>query len=216
MAPSRALTLVLFALAACATVPAGPPPPPPELSFRGVKAVALVHRLDLGLGTPGPGDARRRDPLDALQRALAARGVKTVTVELPERPPPELDAIEEAARLAETSAQEARAGLGGPAVATLGERAAPALDQLGADAFAVYARGGGWGMPASPPPRFGSAWSMAPPPPPPVSAISVVARNGTVVTFAWGGGAEPFSGGLANAAEAVDAALALLLQPPPE
>jgi len=43
-----------------------------------------------------------------------------------------------------------------------------------------------------------------------------VARNGTVVTFAWGGGAIPFGGELANAAEAVDAALALLLPPPAE
>jgi hypothetical protein len=179
-----------------------------------VKTVALLHRLE-GLGTPGMGDARRRDPLDALQRALAARGVKTVTVELTERPPPELDAVEQAARLAESNAEAARAGMGGPAVATVGELAAPALQQLDADAFAVYARGGGWGMPAAPPPRFGSGWSMAPPPAP-ASALSVVARDGTVVTFAWGGGAEPFPSGLANAAEAVDAALALLLQPPPE
>lgn len=208
--------MILVALGACATAPAGPPPPPPELSFLGVKGVALVHRVPWRGAAPGPGETRRRDPLDALQAAIAGRGLKTLTIELTERPPGELAAVDRLARLVEWSAQSVRPDSGGPSVSSVGDKAAPVLQELGVDAFAVYARAPGWGAPSPALPFFGQPLSMAPPPAP-VSAIALVARDGVVVTFAWGGGAEPSGGpGPLNAAEAVDAALAVLVQPPSE
>jgi hypothetical protein len=96
----------------------------------------------------------------------------------------------------------------------VGDRAAPVLAQVGADALAVYARSPGWGAPP-PSPFLGQPLRV--PSPAPVSAIALVARDGTVVTWAWGGGSDPFGAtGPVNAAEAVDAALALLTQPPSE
>jgi hypothetical protein len=212
----RALPLILLALGACATAPAGPPPPPPELSFRDVKGVALVHRVAWRGPAPGPGETRRRDPLDALQSALAGRGLRTVTIELAERPAGELEALDQLARLAEWSAQDVRPDAGGPAVSSVGDKAAPVLQQLGVDALAVYVRAQGWGAPSPALPLYGQPLSMAPPPAP-VAAIALVARDGAVITLAWGGGGEPFGGpGPLNAAEAVDAALALLVQSPAE
>lgn len=208
----RALPYIVAALAGCASVPPGPPPPPPEQSFRAVKSVALVHRLAWRATAPGPGESRRRDPLDVLQDALAARGLRTVTLELTERPPPDLTDIDAVVRMVEGIAQGAPPDAGGPEVTSVGARAAPVLARLEADALAVYTRGLGWGAPP-PSPFFGQP--LMAPPPATVAAISLVARDGTVVTFAWGGDAFGTLGP-ANAAEAVDAALALLAQPPAE
>lgn len=204
----RALPFIAAALAGCASVPAGPPPPPPEQSFREVKSVALVHRVGWRGAEPGPGETRRRDPLDALQGALAERGVKTVTIELTDRPPPpDLAEVEALARSVEWSAQDATPDATGPIVGSVGARAAPPLAKLGVEAMAVYVRGPGWGTRRSSP-FFGEP--LMRPPPPPVAAIALVARDGTVVTFAWGG-VDPFeAAGPLNAAEAVDAALGLL------
>jgi hypothetical protein len=194
--------------AGCAAAPVGPPPPPPELSFRDVRSVALLRRLD---PDAGPGEGRRRDPLDALQGALAARGLKAVTLELPPRAPPGLAAVEQAMILAEGVAEAASPDAGELQVGSIGARAAPALSQLGAEAFAIYVQGTAW---ADSPRYFGQPYGLAQPPAR-GSAIAAVARDGTVVTFAWGGRA-PYGAGPVNAAEAVDAVLNLLIPPPPE
>jgi hypothetical protein len=203
----RALPYIAAALVGCATVPAGPPAPPPEEAFRGVKGVALVHRVPWsGVASPGPGEGRTRDPLDALQVALEQRGVATVTVELPDHPAADLAAVDALARRAEELALGASPGVG--ADATVGNLAAPVLARLGVDALAVYVRGGPWGAP--PPSPFWER-SLLVPPLPPASAIALVARDGTVLAFAWGGGSDPYGeAGPVNAAEAVDAVLALL------
>lgn len=209
----RALPLLAVVLGACASVPAGPPPPPPEQSFRGVKGVALLRRVAWRGPAPGPGETRRRDPLDVLQAALVARGLTTVSVELPERPPEELGAVDQLARRVEWGVQDAHPGSGAPAVSSVGAEAAPVLLQLRADALAVYVRAPGWAAPPPAPSFYGQPLSMAPSPSP-ASAIALVARDGTVVTFTWGGGMDPLGdAGPVNAAEAVDAALALLAPP---
>lgn len=206
----RALPYMAAVLVGCASVPAGPPPPPPEQAFRGVKGVALVHRVDWKGAEPGPGESRRRDPLDALQGALASRGLATVTVELPDRPSADLADVDALARLVEWSAPGGGAGGEGPAVGSVGGKASPVLEKLGVEALAVYVRGSAFTAPPSP--FFGQP--LAEPLPGATSAIGLVARDGTVVTFAWGGGLDPWgSAGPANAAEAVDAALALLVPP---
>lgn len=198
----RALPLVALSLVACVIVPEGPPPASPEQSFRGVKGIALVHRV------PGRGEAeaRRRDPLDGLQAALADRGVRTVTLELPERPPEDLAAVDALARELESIADAARPDSRGAAVASVGPRSAPVLERLGVDALVVYARGPGWGAP--------QPWPFlsqpAVPPPAPQSAMAMAARDGAVVIFTWGGGTGAFGAGPVNAAEAIDAALGLL------
>src|SRR5574341_1277450 len=167
----RALPFIAAALAGCASVPAGPPPPPPEQSFREVKSVALVHRVGWRGAEPGPGETRRRDPLDALQGALAERGVKTVTIELTDRPPPpDLAEVEALARSVEWSAQDATPDATGPIVGSVGARAAPPLAKLGVEAMAVYVRGPGWGTRRSSP-FFGEP--LMRPPPPPVAAPTI-------------------------------------------
>jgi len=203
----RALPYIAAALAGCATAAAGPDQAPaaPEQAFRNVKVVAFAHRL-------ASGEDRRRDPLDALQAALEERGRGAVTLELVGRPPADLAAVDALVERVAAAADRAGGEAGPPDVASVGDRAAPVLDQLGADALAVYVRGVFWQAP--PPSPF---FERAPPPPPvATSAIALVARDGTVVVFSWGGG-DPLGGaGLANAAEAVDAALALLAPVPAE
>jgi hypothetical protein len=210
----RAPSLIALALAACATVPAGPPPAPPEQSFRDVKGVALLHRVPWRGATPAPGETRRRDVLDALQGALADRGVKTVTVELPERPPQELADVDALARQVVWTAEAARPEGAGPAVASVGDRAGAVLARLGVEAAAVYVRGPEWG--ARQPSPFFDRTMMTAPPPAAASALALVAPDGVVVTFAWGVGDPWGAVGPANAAEAIDAALALLAPPPAE
>jgi hypothetical protein len=209
----RAPSLIALALAACASVPAGPPSAPPEQSFRDVKGVALLHRVPWR-SAPAPDETRRRDPLDVLQSALAERGVKTVTVELPERPPPELSDVDALARHVEWTAERERPAGAGPTVASVGERAGAILTRLGVEAAAVYVRAPEWGT-RQPSPFFDRTMMTAPPPAA-VSAIALVARDGVVVTFAWGGGDPWGAVGPANAAEAIDAALALLAPAPAE
>lgn len=204
----RALLVILAALVGCASVPEGPPPPSPEQSFQDVKAVALVRRVHWRGGEPAAGETRRRDPLDALQVALAERGVRTVTVELADRPPAGLANVDALARRAEWAAQSASPQPGGPGASSLGPQVAAVLGELGVDALAVYARGVAWGA-AQPSPFFGQP--LMAPPPAPVSAVGLLARDGTLITFAWGGAADPWgAAGPVNAAEAIDAALALL------
>ncbi|HSM92048.1 MAG TPA: hypothetical protein VLT47_04115 [Anaeromyxobacteraceae bacterium] len=206
----RALPLLAAALGACASVPTGPPPPSPEQAFRGVKGVALVHRLESG-------DGRRHDPLDALQAALEGRGIATVPLDLPRRPAAPLEAVDRLARAAEGRAGDARTADGAPAVSSLGGDAEAVLRALGVEALAVYVRAPGWGsLPPPGPSPFVDPMALAPRPTL-ASAIALVARDGTLVTFTWGGGAERLGdGGPANAAEAIDAALALLAPAPTE
>lgn len=209
----RALPLALALVTGCATVPPGPPPPPPELSFRGVSAVALVHRIARDGHSLDPGAARRRDPLDALAPALASRGLKALVVELPASPAADLAAVDALARQVEAQALAARPEEGGPVAGSVGAGAAAPLAQLGVEALAVYVRAPGWGAPP-PYPMFGTP--LLAPPSPPASALALVARDGTVLTFAWGGGQAPFGSGPLNAAEAIDAVLAVLVPPPAE
>ncbi len=214
MRPPRAPPLALIAAAAlggCAAVPSGPPPPSPEEALGGLKSLALVHRLGPSEGA----ERRRRDPLDALQDALSARGMATLAIDLPESPPVELAAVDAAVRQAEFLAPTGRPDSGLGPVGSIGERAARALAQVGADALVVFVRGPTWGPQSEPLPMLGRPRSMEPPAAP-TSAFGIVARDGTVFAVAWGGRGQPWSDAPANAAEAVELLLPVLLGAPAE
>ena len=181
MAASTWLGLVaLWALAACATTERAMPSPPP--SFRAVRTLALVRGADARAG-------RAKDPLDALDESLRARGYTTRIVELgPGRP-------EQAALRRLCDELEARAGTPRPEqfgtgpYGDAGGGGRAAVAGLGVDAVAVYHRlEARRSLPESAGPPLGR---LLPGPPVelehgPLGALSVVDREGHVATFAWG------------------------------
>ncbi len=203
-----ALPLAL-GVAACATAEssATAPGPPP---FEGVRSVALVRFLE------GPGGQRAKDALDALGESLAQRGYQTRVVEIGARSR-EVAGLERLfdriqARMS-TGAGRDRLGRG---TGRGEEDAAGVLAALGVDAAAMVHR---FDMPPPPPlvspfrPPTGSVFDQ---PGPewkqyrPIGALSLVNRAGHVVWFEWGTPPSVDPGVPANAAEAVDAALAVL------
>ncbi len=202
-------TAAVLAFAACASAEAPPPGPPP---FRAVKKVVLVRRV------ADPRAQRPRDPIDALKESLDTRGYEVRVVEVGPGKDAELrdlDRLEDriAARLWNRGAPPDR-------VERLGPEAGAVVTKLGADAVAGYHR------------LDPSLALLTPPPPPtwttpserqryyatarvPAGALSLVAADGSVAWFPWGGaGADLDEHALVNAAEAIDALLAALAGAP--
>jgi hypothetical protein len=200
-----ALALALALSAACAAVEGRPPAGPPP--FAQVKAIALVRRAD------HPGAARAKDPLDALQESLAARGYATRVVEVGGGADGALRNVEALhARLGGRVTGSERAGH----VARLGPEVGETVAALGVDALVVYHRVEGFLLPPLPEPR--TAWgppfatpSRVRAPGRPAGALSLVDRTGTAAWFAWGASGDELEPSLAlNAAEAIDALLRAL------
>jgi hypothetical protein len=210
MGSCRLVPLALAAAAACAGVsaPPGPPGPPP---FEGVKTIALVR-----LGADG-GGTRPKDPLDALEESLRARGYATRVVELGRRPP---DALRPVQRLHDRVGSRASSGQRSGRVERAGAEAEAAATALGVDAIALYHRSADLGVPLPSDPR---PFPTPGYPPPtallrrPLGALSLVDARGNAVTFEWGAGGEPAVGDSAapvNAAEAIEALLRVLASDP--
>ncbi len=201
----RKAVLAVFAVAcACAAVqdpaPAGPSP------FRSVKKLVLVRRVD------DPKAQRGRDAIDALKESLDARGYETRVVEVgsrEDRALRDLDALEDriGTRLWNRDAAPGR-------VEALGKGAGDVVARLGADAVAGYHRLDARFAPLPPPIQpWGAPPTGALPAPrlPPTGALSLVAADGSLAWFPWGGqGAELDERQLLNPAEAIDALLAAL------
>ena len=207
----RRLALALAAAAACATTGEAVAPPPP--SFRQVSSLVLVRSADERTRRP-------RDPLDALDETLRARGFRTRVVDLARKPPPELAPLE---RL--FAQLEARAGASRPErvatpVGTAGKDAAAAVAQLGVDAVASYHRLELRRPPDLPPPALpGTIFPPAPAAPlqRPLGALAIVDREGHVATFAWGDAGPLEDPGVPlNAAEAIDMLVRALTGEPPD
>jgi hypothetical protein len=208
--------VALAALAACATVGDRLPPPPPP-SFRHVKTLVLVRTAEDRAG-------RAKDPLDALDESLRARGYGTRVVELAGGRSPEQ------AALARLYAQlEARAGaaqgerLGTPPYGDAGGDAGAAVAGLGVDAVAAYHRLEGRRPLPSPAPSQPALPGTVMPPQPtaptrgPIGALSVVDREGHVASFAWGQPTALDDPDVpVNAAEAVDLVVRTLAGEPEE
>ncbi len=223
MAPStRIAYLALAAAAACATLgePQAPPGPP---AFQGVRTVALVRWVD------DPGRARPKDPLDALQESLAARGFATRVVELGPRRRDPGDVYRLFERVEGRVSSGAPSGRPGRRIERVGADAArAALAAVSTDAMAAYHRLVGVPMLAPLPPPTDPLDPLAPlpgglypsrslePPYRPLGAISLVDRDGNLVWFDWGTPPSIDLGAPANAAEAVDAALRALSGQPEE
>jgi hypothetical protein len=201
---TRSLAAALLAAAACAAVqdpaPAGPSP------FRAVKKLVLVRRVD------DPKAQRGRDAIDALKESLDARGYETRVVEVgprADRALRDLDALEDriAARLWNRDVAPGR-------VEALGKGAGDVVTRLGADAVAGYHRLDTRFAPLPPPLQpWGAPSTAAQPPPrlPPSGALSLVAADGSLAWFPWGGEAAALDERqLLNPAEAIDAVLAAL------
>ncbi|HET8542285.1 MAG TPA: hypothetical protein VFL83_20590 [Anaeromyxobacter sp.] len=190
---------------ACATVVEGPPPGPSP--FRAVKKVALVRRVD------DPRAPRGRDAIDALKESLDARGYETRVIELgagKDGALRDLDRLEEriGGRL------WVRDAAGGSADA-LGAEAGAIVARLGVDAVAGYHRLDPGLAPLPPPPEPWGAppasQARAEPARRPAGALSLVAADGSLAWFPWGGAAAELDpAALINPAEAIDALLAAL------
>lgn len=197
------LAAALAAAAACASMDATAPGPPP---FLGVKKLVLVRRVHDGR------PQRPRDAIDALKESLDARGYAVRIVELGPGKDGELRDLERLqdrleARLWGRAGATPRAG-------GMGNEAGAVVARLGADAVAGYHRLD-LALAPLPPPQdpWGSAYAQRPAAPArrPAGALSLVAADGAVGWFPWGGpGAELDPGALVNAAEAIDALLAAL------
>jgi hypothetical protein len=195
--------------AACAAVEAPVAGPPP---FRGVKKLVLVRRVD------DPRAPRGRDPIDALKESLEARGYEARIVELP-GPGAELRDLE---RLEDGIASHnwTRARSDGGAERAGGDAGA-LLARLGVDAVAGYHRFDARLAPLAPAPQP-QPWASPPPfpsqqqaPRRPSAALSLVGADGSLAWFPWGGaGAEMDPNALLNAADAIDALLAVLAGEP--
>ena len=200
----RRRVLALLACAACAAVETPPPGPSP---FHGVKKVVLARRVD------DPRAPRARDAIDALKESLDARGYEARVVEVgpgEDRALRDLDRLEEqiAARLWTHERRRER-------VETLGRDAGAVVAKLGADAIAGYHRLDARLAPLPPPQQPWGSPSTAPlfaaPVRRPSGALSLVAADGSLAWFPWGGeGAELDPGALINPAEAIDALLSVL------
>jgi hypothetical protein len=205
-AVAAALAGALLAVEACAPVAAEGPPPGPS-PFLAVKKVVLVRRVD------DPRAPRRRDPLDALKETLDARGYETRIVEVgsgEDAALRDLEGLED--RIAARMGSRERTG-GRPEA--LGAEAGAAVAKLGIDAAVGYHRLQDQLAPLLPPPA--STWGLAhgaEQPRPvrhPVGALSLVAADGTLAWFPWGGArAERDGRALINPAEAIDALVAAL------
>jgi hypothetical protein len=196
--------IIAAALAGCAAVQ--PPPPPGPSPFRAVKKLVLARRVD------DPRAQRGRDAVDALKESLDARGYETRVVEVgpgKDRALRDLDRLEDriASRLWSRDVAPGR-------VEPLGPDAGAVVAALGVDAVAGYHRLDARFAPLPPPPQpwgVPSAAAPAPPPRPPTGALSLVAADGSLAWFPWGGGqAELDDRQLLNPAEAIDAVLAAL------
>jgi hypothetical protein len=205
---------------ACATA-GGPAVPPAAPPFEGVRSIVLVRVAD-------DRDRRPRDPLDALDESLRAKGLATRTVEVGPRLRDDLKDVERLARDVEWKIRSSPRY--GPSYGSdrrpteLLDRAPRALlERLAADAFAVYLRLGHRFDPyASAPPPGGPMPGSRPPgtyASGPTAALALVDREGTLLWFDWGGDEEleePRSR-VVNAVEAVDEAVRVLAgEPAPE
>ncbi len=206
----RKLALALAAFTACAT--AGEAVAPPPSPFRRVRSLVLVRAADERAQRP-------RDPLDALDETLRARGFTTRIVELPRKPPPELAPLERLFGQLELRAAARRPERVAAPTGAAGRDAAAAVAQLGVDAVATYHRLDRHRLSDLPPPALPG--SIFPPPPAPVerpvAGFALVDREGHVAAFAWGdaGPLEDPSVPL-NAAEAIDFLVRALTGEPPE
>jgi hypothetical protein len=211
----RGWSVLLVALAACATTgdaPAATPPP----SFREVRSLVLVRTVEDRAG-------RQKDPLDGLDESLRARGYRTRLVELGRAGGPDHPALARLFSDLEGRAGAARAErFGTTPYARLGRGAAETVAALGVDAVASYHRlallrapapGDGARLPGTllPGPAVSPAQR-------PTGALAVVDRAGHVATFAWGETSALDDPDVpVNAAEAIDLVLrALSGEPAPE
>jgi hypothetical protein len=220
------VALAAVALAsACAS--AGPPAPPAPPPFEAVRSVILVREVPRDRERD---ERRRRDPLDALEESLRAKGIASRVVEVGPGLREDLRDVERLVRTIEFRAGSAPPpAYGRRAAESLGGDVRPLLERLGADAFAVYVRlDDRFGPRAGPSPPPGGV--LGPPGPytpggpgarsRPLAAIALVDRAGTLLTLDWGEsepGLEPESSRLVNAAEAVEVAVRILAgEPEPE
>jgi hypothetical protein len=213
MRARRLPSLALVAVAACATVgdaPSSPPGPPP---FRGVRSLVLARRTDYPTNRP-------KDPLDALEDTLDARGFATRAVDVGYRTPPELRPLERLhSQLGSRIYGSAQGGRSTRRVESLGRDAGNVVATLGVDAVALYHRFDrpppGTFPDARPPP--GMLLPEAPPPGAgpvarrPIGAFSIVNRAGDALWIEWsalGDFDDPDTP--ANATEAIDALVSVL------
>lgn len=199
-AARAAAAAALAASLGCAAVEAPPPGPPP---FRGVRSLVLVRRVD-------PGDARGRDPLDALRESLAARGYAARIAEVGpggDGDARDLERLHErvAARLSGRGRFTGRAE-------RLDAESAAVVARLGVDAVVGYHRLADVLPPLPPlPDPLASPFARRPyAAARPTGALSLVAADGSAAWFPWGAGGPADGRALLNAAEGIDALLAAL------
>jgi hypothetical protein len=208
MTPGKTRTALAAALSATLLACAAAEPPPPGPSpFRAAKKLVLVRRVD------DPRAPRARDPIDALKESLEARGYEARIVEVGAAEDPSLRDLERLEdRIAGRYWNRGEATTRGE---KLGAEAGAVVAKLGADAVAGWHRLDNRMLPLPPPPdpfaspyaaQRGMASARRP-----SGALSLVAADGSVAWFPWGGaGADLDARALLNPAEAIDALLAAL------
>lgn len=206
---NRLVSLALAAATAgCATTgePVASPGPP---AFQGVRSLVLARWTDDPAGRP-------KDPLDALQETLVARGYAVRAVDLGRRTPPELRDLE---RLHERMATRIYGGAPrdrfARRVEPLGREAGEVVAKLGVDAVALYHRFEGRPLPGALPDPLAPPGALFPGSPPverrPLGALSLVDRAGNALWYDWGAGSMEIDPEVpANPAEAIDALVAAL------
>jgi hypothetical protein len=203
-----AVSVLVAALAACATVGESTAPAPPP-SFRAVKSLVLVRSAYDRAG-------RGKDPLDGLDESLRAHGYTTRVVELGGSGKPNQPALERLFLQLETRAGSPR----GERFGTLpygdaGPAAGAVVADLGADAVATYHRlEGRRPLGAAAQPIMPGSVLPGPQVVPergPLGALVVVDRQGHLAVFPWGETTSLDDPSVpVNAAEAIDLVLRTL------
>ncbi|HUL60005.1 MAG TPA: hypothetical protein VLU43_12045 [Anaeromyxobacteraceae bacterium] len=220
-AGARAAAAFALAVAACAEIPTLPLEAGP--SIRGVKRVALVRWSERA------GDARRSDPVDALAEALRGRGLAADVLPLGPDVPRDLEPV---ARMRDAIRERILGGVRPPASARppeqIGADLDPVLQRLGAEAMGFSFRfdprlapylGPPGATPIPPPaqaaPGTGGTSRPGSLPIRPAGAFAVVGRGGVLAWIDWAPGADLLDPGApANAAEAIDLVLRMLVPVP--